>query len=164
MSQPTNEAQPLPMIERRRIEAQILKHVYDTLKESHGKEVAAKAVADAVRRSSIEQAKEMAALVGGKTSMQTFIDRQSLWRMSGALDIDVKEQTPTSYVYNVTRCRYAELYKEMGLSEIGHLLSCNRDGTFCEGYDDRIKLKRTQTIMQGGSHCDFDYKLVDEKG
>jgi hypothetical protein len=45
----------------------------------------------------------------------------------------------------------------MGLGEIGHLLSCQRDGTFCEGYDDRIKLKRTQTIMQGASHCDFDY-------
>jgi hypothetical protein len=45
----------------------------------------------------------------------------------------------------------------MGLGEIGHLLSCQRDGTFCEGYDDRIKLKRTQTIMQGATHCDFDY-------
>jgi hypothetical protein len=76
----------------------------------------------------------------------------------------VKEATPTSYVFNVTRCRYAEMYKEMGLGEIGHLLSCNRDATFCEGYDDRIELKRTQTIMQGASHCDFDYKLVEEKG
>ena len=44
-----------------------------------------------------------------------------------------------------------------GLSDIGHLLSCQRDGTFCEGYDTRIKLKRTQTIMQGATHCDFDY-------
>jgi hypothetical protein len=49
------------------------------------------------------------------------------------------------------------MYKEMGLGEIGHLLSCQRDGTFCEGYDQNLKLKRTQTIMQGASHCDFDY-------
>ena len=47
----------------------------------------------------------------------------------------------------------------MGLGEIGHLLSCQRDGTFCEGYDKRLTLKRTQTIMQGASHCDFDYTL-----
>ncbi len=45
----------------------------------------------------------------------------------------------------------------MGLGEIGHLLSCQRDGTFCEGYDNRLKLERTQTIMQGATHCDFDY-------
>ena len=153
---------PLPMIEKRRIEAAILKHVYDTLKASHGIEVAKTAIADAVRASSMEQAREMAAAVGGKTSMQTFIDRQAAWRASGALETTVKEQTPTSYVYDVTRCRYAEMYREMGLGEIGHLLSCQRDGTFCEGYDNRIKLKRTQTIMQGASHCDFDYKLVED--
>ena len=55
------------------------------------------------------------------------------------------------------RCRYAETYKAMGLGEIGHLLSCNRDGAFCEGYDPKLKLERTQTIMQGASHCDFRY-------
>lgn len=49
----------------------------------------------------------------------------------------------------------------MGLGEIGHLLSCQRDATFCEGYDKRLKLTRTQTIMQGASYCDFNYKLVD---
>jgi L-2-amino-thiazoline-4-carboxylic acid hydrolase-like protein len=54
------------------------------------------------------------------------------------------------------------MYRDMGLSEIGHLLSCQRDATFCEGYDKRMRLKRTQTIMQGASHCDFHYALVDE--
>ena len=32
------------------------------------------------------------------------------------------------------------------------------DGAFCEGYDPRLKLERTQTIMQGASHCDFRYR------
>ncbi len=155
-------APPIPMLERRRIEAAILKHVYDTLKSSQGEEVARRTIADAVRSSSIEQAAEFAAKVGGQTSMQTFIDRQALWRLGGALETEVKEQTETSYVFNVTRCRYAEMYREMGLGEIGHLLSCQRDATFCEGYDKRLRLTRTQTIMQGASHCDFDYKLVDE--
>ena len=86
-------APPIPMLERRRIEAAILKHVYDTLKSSHGEEVARRTVADAVRSSSIEQAAEFAAKVGGQTSMQTFIDRQALWRLGGALETEVKEQT-----------------------------------------------------------------------
>ena len=95
--------------------------------------------------------------VGGKTSLQTFIDRQELWTRGGALEREVIEQSDTRYRFNVTRCKYAEMYRDMGLGEIGHLLSCQRDGTFCEGYDKRLKLKRTQTIMQGATHCDFDY-------
>jgi imidazole glycerol phosphate synthase subunit HisF len=149
--------QQLAMLERRRIEAAILKHVYDALKASHGTAVAQQTVANAVRESAVAQAREMADRVGGKTSMQTFIDRQELWTRGGALEREVIEQNEGRYRFNVTRCKYAEMYRDMGLGEIGHLLSCQRDGTFCEGYDTRLKLKRTQTIMQGASHCDFDY-------
>ena len=66
-----------------------------------------------------------------------------LWTKGGALEIEVKEQTDTTFTFNVVRCRYAETYKAMGLGEIGHLLSCNRDGAFCEGYDPKLKLERT---------------------
>jgi hypothetical protein len=162
MADASTNPPPIAMLERRRIEAAVLKHVYDTLKKTHGEDVARHTIADAVRSSSIEQAAEFAAKVGGKTSMQTFVDRQGLWKAGDAIVTDVKEQTETSYVFNVTRCRYAEMYRDMGLGEIGHLLSCQRDATFCEGYDKRLRLTRTQTIMQGASHCDFNYKLVDE--
>jgi hypothetical protein len=151
------DTQTMAMLEKRRIEAAILKHVYDTLKASHGIQVAQKAIGEAVRKSAMEQAGELAKAAGGKTSLETFIARQEPWLRGESLTIEVKEHTDTRYRYNVTRCKYAEMYRDMGLSDIGHLLSCQRDATFCEGYDDRIKLKRTQTIMQGASHCDFDY-------
>jgi hypothetical protein len=157
-----SEQQQLAMLERRRIEAAILKHVYDALKASHGKEVAQSTLATAVRASAMAQAREMAERVNGATSMQTFIDRQELWTRGGALERDVLEESDNRYRFNVTRCKYAEMYRDMGLGEIGHLLSCQRDGTFCEGYDRRLKLKRTQTIMQGASHCDFDYSYDTE--
>jgi hypothetical protein len=54
------------------------------------------------------------------------------------------------------------MYKAMGLGEIGHLLSCQRDGTFCEGYDPKLKLTRTRTIMQGASRCDFAYRYEED--
>ena len=142
--------QELPMLERRRIEANILKHVYETLKASHGREAAAKAIGDAVRSASIQQGEEMAARVNGETSIQTFADLRPLWTMDNALELEVIRQDEQHIDYNVTRCRYSEMYREMGLGEIGHLLSCQRDGTFCEGYDKRLKLTRTQTIMQIG--------------
>jgi L-2-amino-thiazoline-4-carboxylic acid hydrolase len=154
------DAPILPMIERRRIEAEMLKQVYDTLKETHGVDAAKATIAEAVRRSSMAQARrfaEEARAKGGGTSMASFVSLRPLWTMNGALEIDILEETPSTLSYDVTRCRYAEMYKAMGLGEIGHLLSCQRDGTFCEGYDERLKLTRTQTIMQGASHCDFRY-------
>jgi L-2-amino-thiazoline-4-carboxylic acid hydrolase len=157
-----SDPQQLAMRERRRIEATILKHVYDTLRASHGKQVAQQTLATAVRASAMAQAGEMAQRVNGATSMQTFIDRQELWTRGGALERQVIEESASRYRFNVTRCKYAEMYREMGLGEIGHLLSCQRDATFCEGYDKRLKLRRTQTIMQGASHCDFDYSYEKE--
>ena len=47
------------------LEAGILKHVYDTLKASHGADVAKRAIADSVRASALAQAGQMAAAVGG---------------------------------------------------------------------------------------------------
>jgi hypothetical protein len=159
----SDDSPPLmPMLEVRRIEARMLKHVYDVLKASHGVEVATTTIADAVRASSVEQARAMAAEAGGRTSLTTFVERLKQWTMGGALEIEVKERTETTYRFDVTRCRYAEMYRDMGLGEIGHLLSCQRDGSFCEGYDPRLALTRTRTIMQGASHCDFHYRFEDD--
>jgi len=153
----------LSMYDKRRIEAEILKHVYDAVTETHGKAEAAKVVAEAVTRSAIEQGQRFAAEAPAGTSLQGFIDMQELWTKGGALDVEVLGRTEDTYSFNVTRCRYAEMYKEMGLGEIGHLLSCQRDGTFCEGYDPKLKLERTQTIMQGASHCDFRFRYGEDK-
>jgi hypothetical protein len=145
------------MLERRRLEAKLLAHVYATLSESFGKETAARIVGESVRRAAVEQGAEMAAALGGKTSLQTFIDAQELWTRGGALAVEIDEASTSRFAFKGTRCEYARMYREMGLGEIGHLLSCQRDGTFCEGYDPKLKLSRTQTIMQGASHCDFEY-------
>ena len=147
----------LSMLDKRKIEAEILKEVYETLKESHGVEVAKRTVSESVRRSAIEQARQFAAAAPGGTSLKAFQDVMPLWTKGGALEIEVKEQTDTTFTFNVVRCQYAETYKAMGLGEIGALLSCNRDGAFCEGYDPKLKLDRSQTIMGGASHCDFKY-------
>jgi hypothetical protein len=156
----TQSAHPegLSMLDKRKIEAEILKEVYETLKASHGEAVARNTIAESVRRSAIEQARTFAASVPGGTSLKSFQDIQHLWTKGGSLEIEVKEQTDTSFTFNVVRCQYAETYKAMGLGEIGALLSCNRDGAFCEGYDPKLKLERSQTIMGGASHCDFKYR------
>ena len=81
-----------------------------------------------------------------------------------ALDYEVVKKTPESFDVNVTGCRYAQFYKEMGAPELGFLLVCSADFDMAEGYGKGVKLKRTQTIMQGASHCDFRYRLTPSGG
>ena len=155
MSDPTES----PIYVQRRVEANILKHVYETLIDSHGEDVAKKTIADAVRSASVAQAEELSE--GVETSMLTFIELMAQWSKGGALETTVLDANEKEFNFDVTRCRYSEMYKEMGLGEIGHLLSCQRDGTFCEGYDSRIRMTRSQTIMQGAPTCTFRFKLSE---
>ncbi|WGD28317.1 L-2-amino-thiazoline-4-carboxylic acid hydrolase [Ancylobacter sp. WKF20] len=150
------------ILERRRIEAAIIAPLYEQMREEIGEEKAQAILERTIRAAAIAAAKGFAERTPGGTSLSTFRDLQALWTKDDALTIEVLVATDQQFDYNVHRCRYAEAYEEMGLGHIGHLLSCNRDSVFCQGYDPRIQLERTQTIMGGASHCDFRYRLVDE--
>ena len=89
--------------------------------------------------------------------MRTFAQAKEPWTRNNALEIEVLAADDHRYSFNVTRCRYAEMYKELGIPELGSILSCGRDYAMSQGFNSHIKLSRSQTIMQGASHCDFRY-------
>ena len=95
--------------------------------------------------------------------MADFISLYENWKRDDALEMEVLAANDHQFDFNVNRCRYAETYRAMGLNHIGHLLSCNRDGTFVEGYDPSIKLDRAQTIMEGASCCTFRYRWDEQQ-
>jgi hypothetical protein len=72
----------------------------------------------------------------------------------------VLEQSPTQLSFNVTRCRYAEMYRAIGLADLGGSLSCQRDFELARGFNPDIRLTRTQTIMEGAAYCDFRFRLA----
>ena len=87
--------------------------------------------------------------------------RESLvhWTKGKALEIEVVEEGERAFAYNVTRCRYAEMYRDLGMPRLGPFLSCARDFALIEGFNPRIRLTRTQTLMEGAPFCDFRYRL-----
>lgn len=152
----------LPMLEQRRIEAAVLKNVYDVLEQRHGRAEAEAVIGEAVERSAVEQGRAFREKLGREPDLLDFNALSALWEAGGALEREVLEVSAGRLDYNMTKCAYADMYREMGLEQIGHLLSCNRDGTFCIGYNPKMQLTRNQTIMQGASHCDFRYRLRDD--
>ena len=152
----------LGILARRRIEAAIIAPIYNEMREAIGEEKARDILRRAIRRAAIDAGTEMASRADGEADLESFKAILPLWTKDDALTIEVIDDKPGVFDFNVRRCRYAETYRAMGLGDIGDILSCNRDGAFCEGYDPRIKLTRTQTIMGGASHCDFRYRSSSE--
>ena len=144
------------ILARRKIEAGIIAPIYRTMVEHIGKEQAQKILDQAISQAAIDAGANFAAKTEGGTSLKTFQDLQVLWTADDALVIDVVTATDTEFEYHVHRCRYAETYQAMGLGDIGHLLSCNRDGVFCWAViPDQIATHAA--LMEGASHCDFKY-------
>ncbi len=152
----------IPVIQQAKIQAQVLVPLVKALQAELGKERAnalvRNALGDIYRRHGEEfwRRKNEKNLGTVMTSAFTTFARED------ALDYRVVEQSEDAFAIDVTRCRYAEFYKQLGEPELGFLLVCGADFPMAEGFGPDIKLARTQTIMQGASHCDFRYKRSSE--
>ena len=100
----------------------------------------------------------------GEASLTAFASCLDRWKEGGALEMDVLEESADRLDFNVTRCRYAELYRSLGLADLGANLSCCRDFALVEGFNPEIELTRTQTIMEGAPFCDFRFRRKPEAG
>ena len=155
----TEHTEEIGILTRRKIEAQIIKPIYDILIRELGKEKAQAIIAEAVANDAVESGKAFAKQESEPTGIESFVALQYLWEKDDALQTEVLRSDHEHYDYNVKFCRYAQMYQQMGLAEIGYLLSCQRDEKFIEGYAPQVKLTRPHTIMNGDGYCDFRYCL-----
>lgn len=155
---PADTLNEVGVLVRREIEARIVAPLIERLGEEFGHDRVTEIARDVV----IEVAQTQGAALSdalGSNDLSTFSASMDNWTKGGALETEVIEHTDEVYAFNVTRCRYAEMYKSLGIAELGALFSCNRDATMVEGFNPNITFERTQTIMGGASHCDFRYTL-----
>ena len=150
----------LPLIEQREIEARIVGPLIRAFAAEIGPERTLEIVRNLIRDLAREAGAELALAVGEHT-LEAFARGLDRWRENGALDIDMLEQSPQRLSFNVTRCRYAEMYKALGLADLGGSLSCERDHALIKGFNSDIELTRTQTIMEGAPYCDFRFHVRD---
>jgi predicted ArsR family transcriptional regulator len=146
------------VLQQAKIQAQVLIPLVKALQAELGEEqanaIVRKALRDLYRRYGEDfwRAKNDENL--GKTMTTAF----ATFARDDALDFEVKERSQDAFDIDVRQCRYAEFYKALGEPELGFLLVCSADYHMAEGFGPEIKLTRTQTIMQGTSHCDFRYR------
>lgn len=84
---------------------------------------------------------------------------QEVWAKDGIMKLENILLNEKSLSFDVTRCAYAELYQRLNIQELGYLMSCSRDFAFMDGFNPKIELKRTRTIMEGDTVCNFCYVM-----
>jgi len=152
----------IPVIQQAKIQAQVLVPLVKALQAELGEERAnalvRNALGDLYRRFGEEFWQTRNEQNLGKAVASAF----ATYARDDALDYQVIEQSQDAFAIDVTRCRYAEFYQELGEPELGFLLVCSADFSVAEGFGPDIQLTRTQTIMQGDGHCDFRYRRSRE--
>lgn len=150
---------PTPTIthlERRKIEGGVLIPVVQAFQRAIGKERANEIAREVIVELARRDGKRWAEQFGEDLAAMERVS--GVWSGGGSLEIQNLEKSEERLDFNVTRCQYAEFYKELGLPELGKLFHCNRDFAMVEGFSSGLTLKRTQTIMEGASHCDFRFE------
>ena len=153
---PPDTLNEIGVLKRREIEARILLPVVEALAKEFGRERVVSIVRDVIVEVARAQGQEIAARMGDG-SLRSLGTALQDWQKGDAYRMDVLEQTEERFAFDVTRCRYAEMYRALGIPEMGALLSCNRDFALIEGFNPDMRLTRTQTIMEGAPHCDFRF-------
>ena len=80
-----------------------------------------------------------------------------------ALEYEIEENTEDRLKFKVTNCKYAEFYKELGAPELGFLFVCYQDYPFNNAMGNDVVLERPQTIMEGASHCQFNWYVARDE-
>lgn len=145
------------ILEQRRIEAAVIKPLVEAFEQEIGRERTRGILAEVIKELAVQSGREIVEEVGEAT-LGGLAKKYDRWSAGDAVEMDILEQSGEAFDFNITRCRYAEMYRELGLADLGYTLSCNRDAAFVEGFSSDLELRRTQTIMEGAPFCDFRYR------
>jgi hypothetical protein len=152
-----NEPPGLPLLRQREIEARIVGPLIRAFAAEVGEErtigVLRGVITDLAQQGGADLARSL-----GEHSLEAFARSLDRWRENDALEIDMLEQSANRLSFNVVRCRYAEMYRTLGMADLGSSLSCQRDFSLAQGFSPDIELTRTQTLMEGAPFCDFRFR------
>ncbi len=150
------ELNEIGVLKRREIEARLLAPIVDALGDKFGRPEVLDVVRNVVTEIARRQGRELATRLG-RNDLQAYGKSVEPWSRNGALQLRVLDQNEHVLNFDVTTCRYAELYRSLGIEELGSILSCSRDASFIEGFNGEIALERKHTILQGSAACDFRF-------
>ena len=151
----------ISLLDKTRIQAQVLVPVLRALRAELGKDTADAIVKQALR----DWSKQLFAAMGENIEAHP---RRKWATMQGALgdvtlseiEFETRRHDDEALEFDVTRCRFAEFFRELDEPELGALLICATDFDIVAAAGGEVSLAREQTLMQGAPSCTFRYSFA----
>lgn len=118
--------------------------------------------AEALKRAAYESALKSGEDTAGQLKCADFTAYTALLREPShfgrhVLTAEIVEDSPHAMAVKITECLWATTFREMGAADLGYLLICHRDYADCQGFNPRITLERSKTLMQGDEYCNHRF-------
>jgi hypothetical protein len=153
-------ASDISMLDKVKIQAQVLVPVMRALRAELGRDKADALVKGALRDWSKGLFAEIGKDIEGSpyrkfATMNTALADVTMQEVS----FDMHRRDKQALEFDITSCRFAEFFRALGEPELGALLICHVDADIADAGGDEVNFSRTQTLMQGASCCNFRYKF-----
>ena len=151
----------ISLLDKTRIQAQVLVPVLRALRAELGKDKADAIVRQALR----DWSKQLFAAIGQTidgsprrkwAAMQSALNEAS----AKEVEFEILRHDKEALDIDVTRCRFAEFFRALGEPELGALLICATDVDIASAGGGEVSLDRAETLMQGAPRCAFRYRFA----
>jgi predicted ArsR family transcriptional regulator len=151
----------LSLLDKTRIQAQVLVPVLRALRAELGK-----AKADAIVKQALRDwSKQLFAAIGSSVDGSPHRKWSAMHTAMAEITehevtVDMLRHDKEALEFDITHCRFAEFFRALGEPELGALLICETDFDIAAAGSGEVTFTRDQTIMQGAPSCTFRYKFA----
>ncbi len=151
----------LSLLDKTRIQAQVLVPVLRALRSELGKEKADALVKQALRGWSKQLFADLGDGVDGSPRRKWAAMHTAMAEITEQdVTVEMRRHDKGALEFDITRCRFAEFFHALGEPELGALLICETDFDIAAASGGEVTLTRDQTIMQGAPSCTFRYRFA----
>src|SRR5204862_2314177 len=151
----------LSLLDKTRIQAQILVPLLRALRAELGREKA-----DAIARRALRDwSKQLFASIadgvdGGPRRKWAAMHTAMAEVTERDVTVEMRRHDKEALEFDITHCRFAEFFRALGEPELGALLICDTAFDIAAAGGGDVTFTRDQTIMQGAPSCTFRYKFA----
>jgi hypothetical protein len=155
----------LSLLDKTRIQAQVLVPVLRALRAELGQDKADAIVRQALRDWSRQLFAAVGEGIAGSPRRKWAAIQSVFGEVSGReVEVETRRHDKEALDIDVTRCRFADFFRALGEPDLGALLICEADFDIASVGEGEVSLERAQTIMRGAPTCTFRYRFAPRHG
>ena len=151
----------ISLLDKTRIQAQVLVPVLRALRAELGKAKADEIVKQALRGWSKQLFADIGNSVEGRPKRKWAAIHTAVVEVTESdIAVEMRRHDKEALEFDITQCRFAEFFHALGEPELGAYLVCDSDFDIAAAGAGEVSFEREQTLMRGAPSCTFRYRFA----